>query len=262
MNISDLTHINELYYPSEYGDIINGILFGKRFPFGSSLYGLLKEVGLAHMVVFSGTNVTFITGYLLSLLSVFSKKTAVLLTIPILLFFISFLPLEAPIIRATVFSLLTLVSLLVGRKTIGIYLLFLTCIGMILFRPEWIKDISFQLSFAGSLGIMLFIKEKPVKGFKEYIRENIKITLAAEVFIIPLTFLHFKTIALISPLSNLLVAWTIEPLMILGAISVLLGLIWYPLGVFFSVPVFGLLQYFITVVYFLSTFPLASIHLK
>lgn len=128
---------------------------------------------------------------------------------------------------------LTFVSILLGKKTLALYSLLTSGVLIALFIPEWLLTISFQLSFAATLGIILLGGSRV--GFKTtqnifivYVRENLRITLAAQLFTIPIISFYFHQISFISPISNILVAWVIEPLMILGFMTSIFGIIWEP----------------------------------
>mgnify|MGYP001589380587 FL=1 len=89
---------------------------------------------------------------------------------------------------------------------------------MLLINPEYIFDISFQLTFAATLGVLLFTKalERRLNKFPKWFSETLATTLAAQVLVIPLLFYYFGTVSLLSPLVNTLVLWTIPISTVLG----------------------------------------------
>jgi competence protein ComEC len=98
-----------------------------------------------------------------------------------------------------------------------------------------------------------------VSWFWHLIKNNLHLTLAAQVFTIPLILFHFHRISLISPVSNVLIGWLIGPLTILGWATVFVGWIWFPLGKMIAWIDWTLLQYLLMVVDITSKLPFASL---
>jgi len=162
-------------------------------------------------------------------------------------------------------GILTLVAILYGRKSNVLYALLLSIVFISIFWPQWLKTISFQLSYGATLGIVLLGRVETIKPktywqkIKYDIWKELKPSLAAQLFTAPIILLYFKQISLIAPLSNLLTAPVIAPLMIFGFLTAFLGRIHYLLGLPFAYISFGLLQYIIIIINFLSKLPYASI---
>jgi competence protein ComEC len=256
--------LNQHFLIEPYSSILNGMIWGVPLKTSKSLYTAFNHTGLLHMVVLSGTNVNFILSYTYTLTSVFSKKVSILISLLILFIFISLVPLEAPMTRALIMGVLTSVSFLFGRQIITLYSLLLAFILMIVIDPKSISTVSFQLSFAATIGIILSSKLNGIfdNKFFQFIFSNIKITLAAELFTLPIIMYHFRQVSLIAPISNILVAWTVEPILIFGFIGDILGIIWQPLGYIPLVLCQGILMYFMSVVYFLEKIPFGFIDLN
>lgn len=255
------------YLPSTHAELLNGIVFGIQLNKQTIFYYELKQVGLLHLVVLSGMNITL----LLTMISVFthrfSKKIGTLLHILIVIIFVTFVGIQAPIIRATFMSILTSVAILTGKRTQTVYLLLITASVSLILWPEWFKSLSFYLSYAATLGLILFgpriIQKKDKYNLYERIKFDfeleIKTSLAAQIFTVPLLFWYFRQISLISPIANALVSWTIAPLMVLGFMAASLGKIHFALGALPAYLAYGLLSYIITIVHWLSSIPYASL---
>lgn len=91
------------------------------------------------------------------------------------------------------------------------------------------------------------------------IEDELRITLAAQVFTVPLIFWYFHRISLVSPVTNVLIGWTIGPVTILGFGAAIAGFLWLPLGYVFAWPAWVLLEYLVRVVTLTSTIPFASV---
>lgn len=245
------TPVVNSYLPEPHASLLKGILFGINLKTTKIFYEQLKIVGLIHIVVLSGINITLLVTLVGSLTSFFGKRVSVLITILIIIMFIFFVGPKAPIVRAGIMGILTLVAVLFGRKNIVLYSLLLSLLIIIIFYPQWIRTISLQLSYGATLGIILFGQTQS----KNQILKDLRVTLAAQLFTVPIIFLYFKQISIIAPLSNLLVSPLILPIMVLGFTTSILGKINFYFGLIPSYILYGLLSYIIFVVENLSKLP-------
>ncbi|MBI2404836.1 ComEC/Rec2 family competence protein [Candidatus Gottesmanbacteria bacterium] len=94
--------------------------------------------------------------------------------------------------------------------------------------------------------------------FWSFLKEDLRVTLAAQVFTIPILLFHFHRISLIAPLPNVLIGWVIAPVTALGLVTVIAGWIWLPLGQVFAWITWVPLQYVLTSVWITSMLPFAS----
>ena len=94
-----------------------------------------------------------------------------------------------------------------------------------------------------------------------FLRSEIRTTLSAQVFTIPVIFWTFHRVSLISPLSNLLIGWMIPQIMIAGFLTVLAGIVWFPIGSIVSIGMWAMLEYVVFIIQILAKIPGASIDL-
>jgi len=163
---------------------------------------------------------------------------------------------------------LTLIGVTYGRPVWALWSWGLAVILMLIIRPLWIIDLSFQLSVLASLGLILFgtsdsqgeyrNDETGPARLKEFIEGNIRLTLAAQVFTIPVLLVTFGRISLIAPLTNILILWTLPILTVLGIVMIVLGMIFFPLGQIFSWIIWAFLEYDISMIFLTSQIPFAG----
>lgn len=254
-NPSVFSSIINSYLPEPHSSLLSGIIFGVNLRTSKIFYEQLKAVGLLHLVVASGTNITILMTFIGSLTAIFGKRISCLITILSIFFFILFIGFQAPIIRAGVMSILTLVAILFGRKNYVLYSLLISLIFISLVFPKWLTSISLLLSYGATLGMILFGPKSSNNG----IVKELKTTLAAQLFTAPIIFVYFRQISLIAPISNVLVAPIIPPLMVFGFLTAILGKINYFLGLLPSYICYGLLTYLVWVVEWLSKLPFALV---
>lgn len=258
---SIFTSVINGYLSEPQASLANGILFGTSVKTTRFFYEQLKSVGLLHIVVLSGMNITILSNMTTRLTSVFSRRVSILVTILAIIIFVWFVRPQAPIIRAAIMSILTSVSFAYGKRKIGLYFLLVAGILIGLVWPGWLTTISFQLSFGATLGIILFGSMRRVKShhwrddLKNFLTQDLRTSLSAQIFTVPLIFIYFKQVSLIAPLANLLVSFLIAPLMVMGFLTAILGKMHFSLGLLPSYFVYGMTSYMVWIVEVLSKFP-------
>src|SRR3989344_3679811 len=267
------SRINELL-PEPQASLVVGMLFGTKASMPGDFYESLIATGTIHMIALSGMNVSIIVALLFEGLGkYFGKWTRIGITLGGIVGFVLLVGAGPTIVRASIMGSLAVVAALVGRKSIPLLSLVIASIIMIAFDSQVVSDISFQLSFLATLGIILFAKKPtidPVVAFEkalphkqnyivDVLKSELRVTLAAQVFTLPLIFLYFGRISLISPLANVAVGWLVAPIMYLGIVTILLSIIFRPLGYVFSFILWIPVTIFIWVITLLSKVPFARI---
>lgn len=258
--------------PEPNSSFLAGVIFGEKQSLGDKLLDDFKKVGLIHVVVLSGYNITIIAYGILLFASYFGKRNwGFVSAIIILLFFALMVGLSATVVRAVVMALIAILARFLGRPSDALRALFIAGFLMLFWNPLTLtSDPSFQLSFMATLGLILFspiiysfISQKITWiGDKYELREIVSSTFAVQIFILPLLIKMSGQVSIISFLVNPLLLPLIPLTMALGALTSAFGLI--PLiGNFLSWP-FGILSYFVSeiiirVVTFSASIPFASI---
>src|SRR5260221_46351 len=232
--------------------LLVGIVLGVKEPMSKSLTNAFKITGVMHVIAASGMNVTMVSGFLVSLLGrVFRRRHVCTLTILVLGIYCYLAGFQPSIVRATIMGVLMLLGQVWGRQYSGFYGLFLAGSGMLLLNPTLVQDVGFQLSFASSLGILTL---HPHISHVPFLGEDLATTISAQVATLPILLVTFGQYGLLSILANALVLWTVAPLMILGGIGALIGLVLQPLGSILSLLSLPLLWYFEKVILWLGNF--------
>lgn len=276
MTVETLTSIVNQVLPEPHAGLLNGILFGTKATLSKELYNALIRTGTLHIVALSGMNITIIALIINSILLPFvSRRIASILTIAGIVLFVWFVGASPSVVRAAIMGSISLLAITLGRQAWSLLSWVLALGIMLVIKPSWIGDISFQLSALATIGIILFGGNRQVprqinenskdkdRGFLEVLKnggiQNFRLTLAAQVFTIPLIFFQFHRLSLISPLSNVLIGWTIQIITILGLIVSIVGLIFLPFAQIIALPTWVFLQYLVMVVDLTSKIPFASI---
>lgn len=219
--------------PEPFAGLLGGIVIGAKGALSPDFYNQTKLVGVEHVVVASGTNVTFVVSFLMGVLTlVLSRRKAIVFVILGIILYLFISGFDAPLIRAAIMASMLFLSQETGRLVSTWRVLVITGALMLIYNPDWLIDIGFILSFVSTMSLMLFEKRirNYLKKVPEVLKEGLSTSLAAQIGVAPILFVTFGQFNIWSPLVNALVLWTVPYLMILGAIGGALGL---------AVPVLG-----------------------
>lgn len=255
MKPTDFSQLISSYLAEPQASLLSGIIFGINLKVSKVFYQELRTVGLLHLVVLSGMNISLLSALITQATLKFGKLSSLLITVFCVVVFIVFVGFQAPLIRAGFVSIFTSVGIIFGRKYVNLLALFFAFLFTAAVFPQWLNTISFQLSYGATIGLLLFSNLSQ----RNYFFDEIYTSLAAQIFTAPIIFYYFKEISLVAILANVLVSWTVVPLMILGFITIILGKISYSLGWIPAQLCYGLLTYIVFVVEQLAKIPFALI---
>ena len=222
------THSKYLKYPAT--EILGGIVFGDD---AVSPPEFIKtsfiNSGLLHILAASGMNVAFIYGFwyfILNKLRV-SFKITVISGIFMIIVYSLMTGLGASVIRAAAMLIFILIGKLINRDTHSVALLSMVALIMLLYNPAYINNISFQLSFMVTFGLLISfdLSSKFSNRILKWIISAISIPVIAQIWVIPLQMFYFNTISLYSIFANILITPFLAVTSFLGFLSSVLSII-------------------------------------
>ena len=220
---------------------------------------MLRDTGTIHVVVVSGYNVTLVYNTIIRLLGSPYKTKNLALGITATLLFSVVSGFEPPVVRAWVMGSIIALGKFYGRKISALSVLLFTGLLMAITDPDYMYNLSFQLSFLATLSLIMF--EHPISALikkftsSKYVwLEDLSATLSAQVLIWPFLSLKFGQVSLMSPLVNALVLWTVPLSTILGSIYLFLSAVSGFLGAFLAILVYVPLDFFVTLIEYFSRF--------
>ncbi len=244
-----------------------GILIGDRSGFSPEYEEAFRKTGLSHLLALSGYNITIIVLAVFWLLKWFGKRIRLTITMAFLVFFVIFVGGGSSIIRAAVMGAIGLFVVHSGRNAHGLTLLLLASVLMVTISPLILAfDPSFQLSFAGVLGLIGFAT--PIKQFVNrkihnlFWTELLAATLAAQLGVMPLLLSLFGAISLIAPIANLLIAPLVPIQMLLSFLAIFPGAFIGFIGSLIAFAAWNLLHVSLVVIKLLATIPGASVEFQ
>jgi len=240
-----------------------GYLVGQRQALPADLITALQVVGLTHVVVASGYNLTILVRLSRRLFIKISKYLSVLASGLMIVAFISITGASPSMVRAGLVSGLSLLAWYYGRKFHPVVLLLFVMAITVIINPSYIwGDLGWQLSFAAFAGVMILA---PLAG--RYLFDNKKLnvisqilieTVSAQIVTAPIIVLSFSQLSNVSIISNLLVLPFVPLAMLLTFIAGVGGLIAPSLASIIGLPAKWLLSYMISVVNNLASLPWAA----
>lgn len=199
--------------------------------------------GLLHLLAASGLNVALIFGIWFFILSKFrvNYRFNVLSGMFIILFYMLMTGLPPSITRAGIMLELALIAKLIDRKSEAMTLLGMVGAIMLLYNPLYIKDISFQLSFIVTYGIIACgsLINKKFEPLPVGISSAIMLPLIAQMWVLGFQVFYFNNIAIYSVFANILVLPFIAVISFCGFMGSIISI--FP----FSKPIYFLFDKFV-----------------
>lgn len=195
--------------------ILAALTLGYQEALSDDIKQSFRATGTAHVLSVSGLHVGIIYAVLSFLLS-FIKRTSrgyrikpVLIIILLWLYaFITGLP--PSVIRAAAMLTVFCLSEIFNRNSFTLNGLYIAAFFMLLFRPLWLFDVSFQLSFISVLAI-LYLHPKAVSlinlknNVLRYVWQMFTLSVVAQLGTFPLCLYYFGTFPTYFFISNMLV---------------------------------------------------------
>jgi len=231
-------------FSADSGALVSAITTGQRGNMSEGLKDAFSSTGLAHILSISGTHFGIFSVLLFGLFSFIIKflpysllqrltlyftpsQGAAALSLPFMLAYLALSGWSIPAVRSFIMISLFLIGLLIGRKRFWLNSLLFAAFVIVLWNPEALFSLSFQLSFLAVLFIGFSIGHEKDKNSPEaqesigadeqkflprflasslqILRASVLLTLAASLGTAPLVAYHFHYFSIISPLSNLLI---------------------------------------------------------
>jgi len=232
----------------------------------------LIRTGTIHVVVVSGQNLMIVAGIFLSFVKYLGRRFSLILAILAVFLYAFLTGFEPPVVRASLVVLSSSVAIFFGRESGALRNLILAVVVILIIWPRAIGDISFQLTFAASLGIITLgqylarilnwsrFQEKSKFEILNLAAKNAAIATSAYIFTAPIILFYFGRISPVAPLVNVLVAELVAPIMVGGFLLVILGLLWTGFAQAFAILVYLPATFFVRTVSIFAKLPFSQMN--
>jgi competence protein ComEC len=244
-----------------------GYLVGQKSSLPESLQEQLRLVGLTHIVVASGYNLTILVRFARRLFASISKYLAMLSSSLMIVSFILVTGFSPSMTRAGLVTGLSLAAWYYGRKIHPMVLLPFAAAVTVFINPGFMwGDLGWYLSFSAFAGVMILapLFQNYFFGSKKpgTIQQILGETISAQLTTLPIIAFSFGTLALFALPANLLVLPFVPLAMLLGFVAGILAVI-IPLSVaFVGIPAFIVLTYMTSVIDWFSSIPNVSVDIS
>ena len=231
--------------------LLKGILIGKTSDIEEEMYKNFRVANISHILAVSGMHVSYIViGCNILFEKSIGKRKSKYIIIAILIIYMFVTGFSPSIVRATIMGILFMMSKIVYRKNDVWTSISLSLLIILVFNLYIIMNIGLQLSYIGTIGIILLqrIVQDVLKNIKfrdkkkvykinrkkilfiSKIQEILSVTISAQLVILPFMLYHFNLFGTYFFVSNLLISLIIGPIIIIGFSAIIFSCIFYPVG--------------------------------
>jgi competence protein ComEC len=206
---------------SPLGQLVSAMALGRKaVDLPTDIQDLFSRVGLAHTIAASGFHVSLLLGTVLALLRSRADHTKVAIGGIVLIGYVTLTGLQASVVRAAIMGTAALIGIATHRKIMPSGALLVAVTGMLLFNPNWIWDIGFQLSVVATWGLIATVPAitQRLDWLPVTLAGLMAVPLAATLWTLPLMLYHFNVISGLSIGLNI-VATPLVSLISLGGIG-------------------------------------------
>jgi competence protein ComEC len=233
-------------FPDPEAALLAGILLGVEAQIPDPVTDAFRDSGTSHIIAISGFNMAIVAGLFAVLASRWlGRRRGALAALLAIVLYTLLVGAGASVVRAAIMAGLSLLAAQIGRRGNGLNTLAITAGLMALADPDVLWDVSFQLSFLATLGLVLYagplmdgfvrlaerkVSNETARRIAKPVGEYFLFTLAALLTTLPIMVFYFQRLPLLSPLANAMVLPVQPLLMILSGLAMLAGMVSPPIG--------------------------------
>ncbi|TJY43480.1 DNA internalization-related competence protein ComEC/Rec2 [Cohnella pontilimi] len=230
--------LTDRLYPGDDAGYMKGLVAGITEDIDPAQYDAFSRLGLTHILAISGLHVAVVVFIILRLaaLAGLTRERAIDLAFSAMPVYMLLTGASPSAVRACLTAMIALAMARRHQLKDGLHLLAAAALIMTVWDPHTVENVSFQLSFAVTAGLLLFTPL--VTGLLSFIpskmfRETLAVGMTAQIVSFPLSAYYFHGLHLLSLPANLVLVPFISFVVLpLGMASVALGAAWFPLGWF------------------------------
>lgn len=210
---------------------VEAMVTGSRRLFSADLRDAYSRTGLSHLMAVSGLHlgiVAMVVGWLLAPLRLLHRghRLAGLLTIILLWVYATMSGLSPSVVRAALMFSVLLLSTLGSLRYDTLNALAAAILLMLVYRPNYLYDISFQLSVTAVVGIVVWgvplLRRVRIGGVVGWLLSSLVVGVAATLWTLPIISHSFGNIPLIGVIATPFAIVTTSLIVALGIVALLL----------------------------------------
>lgn len=266
---------NKLFDKNE-ANLLSGILIGDKEGIEKEVQENFRDSNLSHMLAVSGAHVSYVIlgiTYVLKKVKV-NKLWSNMITIVTLCCFIFLTGASSSVIRACIMAIYIIIGHMMHRKTKLISSVSLSLLIILILNPYKLLDIGLQLSYGGTIGIILFsgvlakkaklnnLLEGFVNKLKYRVKQLIVVCVSANLIIFPIIAAHYSTMCLTFVISNICAGPILGVIIILGFITIFVSFISIDIAKPFALILNIFIQILMYITKICSSLPFSKLYIK
>ena len=195
-------------------NLLMALLFGEKTELSKEITTNYTQAGIIHILAISGLHIALIYGIVLWLTKPLlrfkkGKLYIFLISLCILWFYAILAGFSASIVRAAVMFSVVAFAKMINRQSNIYNSLAVSALLLLVFNPNYLFDVGFQLSFAAVLSIVIFQPLVRKYSYSKNLiilktKELLLISLVAQIGVLPLILYYFGQFPLLFLLANLI----------------------------------------------------------
>lgn len=197
-------------FSKEQSGYLKGLILGIRQELDPEQFRQFSTIGLTHILAISGLHVAvfmYIVTAILRLLR-FSKEKIIYALLFFIPFYVALTGASPSVLRAGLMAMLGLVAAKMNVLKDGLHLIAVVALALVVIDPYMIHNISFQLSFIVTIGIIVGVPaiRRSFLAWKKgkWLADTMSVTIVAQVVSFPLTIYYFNQFHILSLIANLI----------------------------------------------------------
>ncbi|WP_434750056.1 ComEC/Rec2 family competence protein [Paenibacillus amylolyticus] len=220
-------------FPEPHAGYMKGLIIGMAKDIDPNTYGQFSQLGLTHILAISGTHVAVYVASLLMLLSWLrlTRETALTIVLVLIPAYVLLSGGSPSVIRAGIMSMIGLYMAKRGLARDGIQIISAAALLMLWWNPYFLLNVSFQLSFLVTAGLMIYMPliNRMFSKWPKSLAATASVTVTAQLISFPVTILYFNQFSLLSFTANFLLVSLISAVVLpLGTVAMILSFVWFP----------------------------------
>ncbi|MCH1625002.1 DNA internalization-related competence protein ComEC/Rec2 [Fredinandcohnia quinoae] len=253
-------HSIQTYFSGANAGIIQALIYGERKNISEEVMNAYQSLGIVHLLAISGLHISLMTGmfFFFCIRVGLTRQMAANLLLLLLPLYMIIAGASPSVLRSGTMCLLGVASLKWWGKISLLDVISLTCIGLLAYNPYFLFNIGFQLSFIISFSLILS-SGVIFRKYKHFLSSLFAVSFLAQVCSTPILLFHFYEFSILSlPLNMVFVPLYSILILPLSIFTVLVLIVFEPLGVIFANVLSSLLDIVNQIAIHASQIPLST----
>ncbi len=221
-----ITSVLDNYLSNEEANLLKGILTGDRSYIDEDILSNIRGLGVAHILAVSGLHIGIIILSLNKILKTLRLKRSPRVAISMIMAWVYGYLIGFPVsvLRALIMASVISIGYISHRRYDPLNSVIVTMTAMLIFRPLWIFDIGFQLSFAAVASIIVYLKFVDIYTFHRFSR-GLVFLVFIQLFTLPISIYYFNHFPLLSLIANMILIPIVSYILFITTIALGINLI-------------------------------------